>query len=250
MTFMLRFAMMIEVLIFMIFFSMYELTPLLLNLYQDCPRCLWAQIHEKVQMPSGGNFFISAGMGLALKRYADGYRLKGELPPELKNQIEGVFLPDQNLLKKWRDQKSCLNFTDQETGMKFSGMLEECIVREVDGEKVYTPLNFKTRGFDQKEESHDQHYQLQLDCYDLLLQKNGYKTSGTGYLVYYSPQQVRENGMIEFTVQVIQLVTEHARAANLIREVTEVLNGAIPKPEESCEYCAWGNAAIQLSKAS
>ena len=107
-------------------------------------------------------------------------------------------------------------------------------------------MDFKTRGFDDAEEYHDHHAQLKLDCYDLMLKKSGYKTSGTGYLVYYIPEQVRESGMVQFNVQVIQLVTDSERALNLIQQVVEVLNGKIPEVGQDCEYCAWGGLGAKM----
>jgi len=227
---------------------MYHLSPSLLNLYQDCSRCLWVEIHEKLKHPKGSPFSASlkSGMYLALKKYADEYRTKDKLPPELQKKINGVFLPDQELMNKWRDEHSGLCFADEKLDMTFCGGFDECIVREEKGEKIFTPLLFKIRGFGIDEEKHDNHSQLQLDCFELLLKKNDYATSGTGYLVYYIPEAVRESGVVKFNVQVIQFVSESMRARNLIKEVVGVLNGKIPKKGQDCEYCSWGGRGAQI----
>ncbi len=229
---------------------MYELTPALLNLYQDCARCFWVEIHEKVKRPLNfSSSTLQGGMNLVFKKYADIYRLKGSLPPELSKQVEGIFLPDADLIKKWRDRKAGLYYENKDIGVSLRGTLDECVVREDEGEQVYVPLDFTTRGYDNKEEAHDNHAQLKLDCYDLLLNKNGYKTSSTGYLVYYIPEEVRESGVVEFNVQVIQLVTEGRRVMNLMTEVADVLNGKIPEAGQNCEYCAWGDLGAKIMRA-
>lgn len=226
---------------------MYDLSLQMLNLYQDCARCFWVQIHEKVKTPSGGAGQLPSGMNLAFKKYMDSYRPKGELPPELKGKIDGVLLSDDNLMKKWRDYKHGLQFDDQTIGAHLHGTLDECVMRkDENGDHVYVPLDFKTRGFEDIEENHDHHAQLKLDCYDLLLKKNGYRTSGTGYLVYYIPEQIRESGIVQFNVQVIQLVTDSQRAFNLVQQVVEVLNGKIPQAGQDCEYCAWGELGAKM----
>lgn len=228
---------------------MYDLSLSMLNLYQDCARCFWVQIHERVKTPSGGNGRLPSGMNLAFKKYMDSYRPKGEMPVELRSKVDGILLPDGDLMKKWRDNKQGLQFHDQAMGAHLHGTLDECVVRKgEDGEQVYVPLDFKTRGFDDNEENHDHHAQLKLDCYDLLLKKNGYPTSGTGYLVYYIPEQIRESGMVQFNVQVIQLVTDSQRALNLVRQVVEVLNGKIPEAGQDCEYCAWGELGAKMMR--
>jgi len=229
---------------------MYELTPQLLNLYQDCPRCFWVEIHENTKLPSRGITSLQSGMYLALKKYTDGYRTKKKLPPELSKQIEGVFLPDETLVKKWRDHKTALSFEDKTLGFRFTGNFDDCILREVDGKPVYIPMDFKVRGFNLEEENHDQHAQLKLDCYDLLLKKNNFETSGTGYLIYYIPEEVKELGAVQFNVQVIQFVSDDSRAMNFIYEVVKVLNDKIPSGAKDCEYCAWGDAGVNMMKQS
>jgi xanthosine utilization system XapX-like protein len=45
-------------------------------------------------------------------------------------------------------------------------------------------LDYKTRGFPLKEDT-AAHYQDQLDIYNFLLRKNGYRTEDYGYLLFY-----------------------------------------------------------------
>lgn len=226
---------------------MYELTPSLLNLYQDCARCFWVEIHENIKSPAGPSAFKSS-MYLALKKYTDGYRAKGVLPPELKKQINGVFLPDQKLVGKWRDYKTGLRYENKQLGVRLTGFFDDCIVRKEGGERLFSPLDFKTRGFDISEENHDYHAQMKLDCYDLLLQKNGYQTTKSGYLVYYVPEAVKESGVVQFNVQVFQFVTESQRAMNMVKQLVDVLDGKIPKTGQDCEYCAWGDIGAHLMR--
>ncbi len=233
-----------------IFYLMYDLSPALLNLYQDCARCFWVEIHENVKRPSGSTKTLPSGMNLAFKKYADSYRSKGTLPPELQRQIDGVFLPDQKLIDTWRDMHKGFTFQDKELGVVLRGVLDECIVKSEDGKQLYVPLDFKTRGFENSEENHDTHAQLKLDCYELLLQENKYMTSSTGYLVYYVPEEVEENGVVKFNVQVIQLVTDGKRIMNLLEEVVHVLEGKMPKAGGDCEYCAWGDLGASMKRST
>lgn len=227
---------------------MYELTPALLNLYQDCARCFWVEMHENVKKPAGPYGEFHASIQLAFIKYTDQYRAKGTLPSELQGKVQGEFLPDEELMKRFRDSKRGLSYRDETLDMLLRGHLDECIVREEDGKRLYSPLKFKTRGFESVDENHDQHSQLQLDCFDFLLRKNGYETDSTGYLVYYIPEEVRESGEVMFNVQVIRHVTEAERAMNLISQAVAVLNGAMPKAGGDCEYCAWGDVGVRLMK--
>lgn len=229
-------------------FCMYELTPPLLNLYQDCNRCFWVEIHENVRRPRETNGALPTGMELMFKQYTDRFRELGMLPSELAPQIEGKFLPDPELIKRWRDPKKGLFYSDEKLGVRLQGHPDECIVSEMEGKTFYRPLKFKTRGFDPKEESHDHHAQLQLDCYDLLMSANGFETGHNGYIVYYVPEQVQEKGLVQFHVQVIQLVTEGEGIKSLLDRVVKLLNAKMPPAGKDCEYCRWGDLGVEMMR--
>ena len=159
---------------------MIKLSPSKLNLFLECPLCFYLQEKEGVKRPAGIFPSLPSGMDGVLKKYYDKFR--GSLPPELKDKVEGVLMPDKELIDKFRNWRT---FKFKEEDAIFYGAMDDCLV---EGE-VYIPLDFKTRGFDLKEDTSD-YYQNQLDCYCLLLDKNGYKTKGIAFLIYYLPEEV------------------------------------------------------------
>jgi CRISPR/Cas system-associated exonuclease Cas4 (RecB family) len=115
------------------------------------------------------------------------------------------------------------------------GALDECLVDEAG---FYYPLDYKTRGYAPKADTHE-YYQDQMNLYTLLLEGNGHKTKRLAYLLYYHPIQVKEHGLIQFDISVREMATDPEAAERLIKDAVSVLNGPVPDSSSSCGFCSW-----------
>jgi len=214
------------------------LSPSKLNLFQDCPFCFWLAEVKGIHRPEGPVSTLPRGMDFLIKNYFDKYRAQGKLPPELKGKVQGKLLSDQILLSKWRAiyKNTPPQYFDKEFNAILFGALDECFV---DGD-YYIPVDYKTRGFDLKEDSLS-YYQTQLDCYTLLLESSGYKHLSFGYLIYYIPEEVSENGLVEFRIEPKKLETNTKRAKEIFRAAVKLIRGPQPKSQSQCQFCSWGN---------
>lgn len=159
---------------------MYKLSPTSLNIFLECPRCFWLLIKQDMRRPEQPSSTLPRGLDLLIKKYFDKWRAQ-KFPPELKGKIAGELIQDQKLLDTWRNWKRGIQYIDKtlHSSIMF-GLLDECFV---DGD-IYMPVDYKTRGFNLKDDSIG-YYQNQLDCYTLLLKENNYKVNNKGYLIYY-----------------------------------------------------------------
>ena len=179
---------------------------------------------------------MPGGMDLVIKDYFDKYREKNELPPELQGKIDAKLFHDHALLNKWRNWRTGLEYKDENLGVTLFGALDDCL--EDNGK--YMPLDYKTRGFPPKDGDSEKYYGNQLDCYALLLQENGYPVGDYGYLVYYFPEHVEENGTVIFNVKPIELKIDPNRARKTLKDAIKLLSGPVPAHHSECEYCIWG----------
>lgn len=213
-----------------------RLSPSTLNLFLECPRCFWLQINEGIHRPRGIFPSLPGGMDLVIKDYFDKYREKNELPPELQGKINAHLLHDHALLNKWRNWRTGLAYKDENLNVTLFGALDDCL--EDNGK--YMPLDYKTRGSAPKDGDSEKYYGNQLDCYSLLLKENGYPVGDYGYLVYYFPEHVEENGTVIFNVKPIQLKIDPERARKTLKDAMKLLSGPVPAHHSECEYCIWG----------
>ena len=167
----------------------YKLSPSSLSLLKECERCFWLHFNKEIKRPDSIFPSLPSGMDRILKTHFDSFMDKGLLPPELKGLNGEVKLfEDIELLKAWRSNLKGIQWTDKQ-GNLFRGAVDNLLQK---GKKLIV-LDYKTRGYPLKEDTAN-HYQDQLDIYNLLLRKNGYKTEDYAYLLFYHPSNINENG--------------------------------------------------------
>lgn len=220
----------------------YRLSASSLSIFLECPRCFWLQVREDIRRPQGPFPSLPSGIDAVLKTAMDGCRKRGQLPLELKDVTSGELYPDMAKLARWRDSlRGDLRYTDTARGIEVVGGIDDLIV---EGGK-FTPLDFKTRGWAVKEDSH-RHYEHQLDLYAWLFEKLGNPTSGRGILLFYSPTSYEGNGTVKFRIEPVVLKTDPRRADDLLERAIKILGGPRPKRHAACPFCHYASSrAVQ-----
>jgi len=215
----------------------FRLSPSKLNTFNDCPRCFYLSMIKKIDRPRGIYPSLPSGMDLVIKDYYDGYRKQGKLPPQLEGKIDGVLVSDFALLHKWQNWRTT-NLKYENDKAVLTGALDDCIIT---ADNLYAPLDNKTKGSAFKEDPEmyaKKYYQLQLDCYTLMLEESGYKTNGKGYFVFYHPEVVMDGGVVTFGIDAFGIDTNKENAVATVARAVEVLERKeIPETSDNCEYC-------------
>ncbi len=217
-----------------------KLSPSSINLMLDCPRCFWLQIVKGVKRPSGPFPSLPSGMDKILKEHFDRFMEKGELPPELKEDenVKGCNLfDDREKLKLWRNNRKGLEYVDPETGIMLHGAVDNILVK---GKKLIV-LDYKTRGFPLKEDTHE-HYQSQMDLYNFLLRKNNHDTEDYTFLLFYYPKTVTGTGEVIFDTKLIKMKTSAGEGEKIFRKAIAIIKGDMPQASEECGFCKWNGS--------
>ena len=217
------------------FFSnmkIFKLSPSALNLLKECPRCFWLDKNNVWKRPIGIFPSLPSGMDRILKVHFDKFRDRNLLPPEICDETNCVGMKlfnDKELLTIWQNGRKGISFTD-ENGNILQGAVDNILQK---GDKLIV-LDYKTRGYDLKEDTHE-HYQLQLDVYNFLLRKNGYETEDYSFLLFYVPKEVTETGEIIFDTTLKKMPINIKNAENMWKKALFILNDECP--EKGCEWC-------------
>ena len=205
---------------------------------KDCPKCFWLQLRKNLKRPEGIFPSLPSGMDRILKDHFDSFIGKQILPPELvKHNVDAKLFEDKKLLDKWRDYKRGIEWKD-EKGNILKGAVDNILIKD---DKLIV-LDYKTRGYEVKEDTHE-HYRDQMDLYNLLLRKNNFKTQDYSYLLFYHPDKVVDNIFL-FHTALIKIDVNIKHAEKIWESAIELLDGNMPAASRECEYCRYRETKI------
>ena len=213
------------------------LSPSTISLFLQCPRCFWLHVNEKIKRPSSPFPSLPNGMDRILKKHFDRHRNDDSVPEELEGKFQGKLFKDREKLEVWRNNFKGLRFTDEKTGITLMGALDDLFVT---GDGKYAPLDFKTRGYPRKEDTHE-HYQHQMDIYSYLLEKNSLTPADFAILIFYHPVGVDENHNVVFDPDPVRVSVDRERGGKIFLDAVKCLLGEKPEPGKDCPFCKWAD---------
>ncbi|MFC2143064.1 PD-(D/E)XK nuclease family protein [Candidatus Aenigmatarchaeota archaeon] len=212
----------------------YKLSPSSLNLLENCPKCFWLYVVKKIRRPSMGFPTLPSGIDKIMKVHFDKHRKQKTIPPELE-ELDGIKLFDDiEQLNIWRNNFKGIQFLDEESDILLRGAVDDMLVKD----KKLIVLDYKTRGYPLKEDTHH-HYQDQVNLYNFLLRKNGYETEDYAYLLFLISKEINDNGDFVFDTHLVKMDINLEHAEELFKKAIQVLRGEMPESSETCKFCEW-----------
>jgi len=187
----------------------------------DCPLCFW--LSEKVGSPPSIIAGITVQMDSVIKGYMRQFIGSSDLPSWFP--VRGTLL----------DAKRTLRAKDPSTGVTLKGMLD-ALVRTPDGK--YHIIDYKTG---KPPEEIPNYYQMQLDGYAYLLDKNSLRPVEGGILLYFTPAHGEiSEGLFPFKITPVRADVDPSRVPPVLARAKQILEREAPPPRsEDCEMCIW-----------
>jgi CRISPR/Cas system-associated exonuclease Cas4 (RecB family) len=220
-----------------------QLSPSSLDLFLECPHCFWLDKKMGIRRPPPYPYALNAAVDLLLKKEFDEYRAKNEPHPLLaEHGLSAKLFGNQKLLDQWRNNFSGIRYFDAGLGATIFGAVDD--VLEFEGGKL-APLDYKSTGSNQAN-IYDR-FQLQMDVYTYLLERNGFSTPRKGYLAFYIVEKSKGfNGHLPFRKELQEVETNPDDIPQLFKEAVAVLKRVVPPPHS--KDCKFGNWLNQVSK--
>lgn len=222
-----------------------QLSPNSLNLFLECPHCFWLDKNKGIKRPPPYPYALNSSVDALLKEEFDEYR-KRKIPHPLfkENGIKAHLFGNQKLLNQWRNNLAGIRYFDEELQATLFGAVDD--VLEFDDGKL-APLDYKSTG-SSSAKIYDR-FQLQLDTYAYLMQKNGYKTAKKGYLAFYVVDKSR--GFIDrlpFRKEIVQVETNPQDVYEIFKDAVVVLQQPAPPPHsQDCLFKKWVDGASKFN---
>ncbi len=226
--------------------EIYRLSRSKIDLFINCPRCFYLDRRLGVGQPPGYPFSLNSAVDKLLKKEFDIHRAKGSKHPLMEHYGVDAIPLFHDKLEEWRNSlHQGITFKIQGTNIKITGGVDDVWVKP-DGELII--VDYKATSKDE-EVSLDAPWQIgykrQMEIYQWLFRKNGFRVSNTGYFVYCNGNTDKEafDGKLEFDIKLLPSEGDDSWVEGTIKKAIKTLRAdSLPKSGEDCDYCKYREA--------
>jgi CRISPR/Cas system-associated exonuclease Cas4 (RecB family) len=222
-----------------------------IDAFIKCPKCFYIDRRLGIGQPGGFPFNLNSAVDKLLKKEFDMHRAAGTTHPLMKAYgLDAVPFAHEKI-DEWRDSlRRGVTYRDPATNLLITGGVDDVWVTP-DHELII--VDYKATSKDE-EVNLDADWQIgykrQMEIYQWLFRKNGFKVSNTGYFVYCNGNTDKEafDSKLEFDIKVIPYVGNDSWIENTILEIKKCLDGEMPNPNSDCDFCNYRKAVNEVDK--
>jgi len=218
-----------------------------IELFINCPRCFYLDRRLGTGQPPGYPFALNSAVDNLLKNEFDNYRrLKKPHPLMIEAGLDAVPFEHEKL-SEWRDSlRAGVTYLDKNTNLNITGGIDDVWINSK-GELIV--VDYKSTSKNQEltlDADWQIAYKRQIEMYQWLFRKNGFKVNPTAYFVYCNGLANKEafNKKLEFDIYMLSYKGDDSWIDQTIIDIHNCLcSDTIPKPNRECDYCAYRFAA-------
>jgi len=226
-----------------------------LDMYCECPRCAYLDMRLGVKRPSMPSFTLNNAVDELLKREFDIHRAKGTKHPLVeKYGLDAVPLADERM-EEWRDAlRRGIKYHHEPTNITLRGGIDDVWVNP-DGELIIVDYKATSKkiGPSSEDDLYDA-YKRQLEIYQWLFRRNGFKVHPAAYFVYVNGKSDAKafDAKLEFDIELIPYIGSDAWVEPALHDFKAMLmSDEIPNIGTSfgggpCEYCTYREKAGKI----
>lgn len=223
-----------------------------IDLFLNCPRCFYIDNKLGVARPPGFPFTLNSAVDKLLKKEFDIHRMNQTAHPLMKKYGIDAVPFSHKKMEEWRDSlRAGVSFLHAPTGFLVRGGVDDVWVSP-SGELMV--VDYKATSKDEEvslDAEWQDGYKRQMEVYQWLFRKNGFKVSDTGYFVYVNGKTDKEafDAKLEFDVSIIPYKGSDAWVEKTLKEIKSCLiSSAIPKADSDCDYCKYLESVSTVSQ--
>ena len=233
---------------------MLKLSRSTIERYINCPRCCVLEKKFNIRYPSLP-FTLNLAVDNLCKNEFDIYREKEKPHPIfLEHDIDAVPFKHPKM-NEWRNNLKGLRYSSEKYKYDFGGAVDD-IWKKRNGDLIVSDIKSTSKNLFDWDETFQKYqyakgYKRQLEMYQWLLKKNGFKVASEAYIVYFNAKKNESyfNQKLIFDIHVIKLECSTDWVESKILEVVNLINSDIfPRPSNSCPHCFYLKQRWDLSK--
>lgn len=232
----------------------YKISRSKIELFLTCPRCFYMDCRLGLARPSTPPYTLNNAVDTLLKNEFDLLREKGEKHTLVeKYKIDALPFKHSDL-KQWRGEVKAYEgalVVDEKSNLLINGLVDD-IWQNSEGELVI--VDYKATSTTKEislDDEYKQSYKRQMEIYQWIFRKLGFKVSNVGYFVFANATKNRDSfdGKLEFEMSIVEHNGNASWVDLTLLEIAECLkNPKVPAPAPDCEYCEYKKLSMQTLK--
>ena len=212
--------------------------------FLNCKRCFFLEQKHKVRLQSLP-FTLNNAVDNLCKNEFDFYRRKQQPHPIfIENNIDAVPFNHPSM-DDWRNNRKGINYTDTINQFNFYGAVDDVWVKP-NGELIISDVKATSKKefnwFETYKYDYAKGYKRQIEMYQWLFKKNGFKVSNEGFLVYFNGlrNEPMFNKQLKFELHLIRLECNDEWVEETIIEAKKLLQiNDLPSASKKCSTCLY-----------
>ena len=212
--------------------------------FLNCKRCFFLEQKHKVRLQSLP-FTLNNAVDNLCKNEFDFYRRKQQPHPIfIKNNIDAVPFNHPSM-DDWRNNRKGINYTDTINQFNFYGAVDDVWVKP-NGELIISDVKATSKKefnwFETYKYDYAKGYKRQIEMYQWLFRKNGFKVSNEGFLVYFNGlrNEPMFNKKLNFELHLIKLdCNDEWVEETIIKAVNLLKADGLPTASKTCSTCSY-----------
>lgn len=223
-----------------------------IDLFLECARCFYVDNKLGVARPPGFPFSLNSAVDKLLKKEFDIHRVGQTTHPLMKEYgIDAVPFAHPKM-EKWRDSmKHGIDFLHTPTNLFVKGGVDDVWVAPSSELMIVDYKATSKDGEVNLDAKWQDGYKKQMEVYQWLFRKNGFKVSSVGYFVYVNGKTDRKafDGKLEFDVKIIPYKGDDSWVEKTLGEIKAcLLSEVLPEASKLCDYCNYRQAAGEATR--
>lgn len=218
-----------------------------IDLFVECPHCFYLDQRCGIKRPDGYPFSLNAAVDELLKKEFDLLREEGK-PHALMQEYGIDAVPYRHKdLDLWRDSlRNGIQYLEPSTNLVIRGGIDDAWINSAGELHIVDYKATAKREEVTLDADWQDGYKRQVEVYQWLFRKNGFKTSSIAYFVYANgdTSPARFDAQLCFRIKIIPYAGDDSWIEKTLKALHACLMAeTAPAVSAECCYCAYRDAA-------
>lgn len=204
----------------------FKLSRSKIELFLKCPRTFYLDRRLGVPAPGMPGFSLNSAVDALLKKEFDAYRKKGQPHPLMvQNHIKAVPFAHASM-DTWRENFKGVQFLHPATNFLVTGAVDDIWINSKGELHVVDYKSTSTKDEITLDGIYKQGYKRQMEVYQWLLRRNGFKVNSTAYFFYVNGLKTprKFGNVLKFEEQIIPYVGDDSWVEPTLKDIKRCLD--------------------------